>query len=41
MVFFIFTTQPNLRVGFNYRHIELIPSAVSLEGKQPERKATF
>jgi len=39
--FFIFTTQPNLTVGSNYRHIELIPSAVSLEGKQSERKATF
>jgi len=42
MVFLILTTQPNLTGGFNYRHrIERIPSAVSLEGKQPECKATF
>jgi hypothetical protein len=38
---FIFTTQPNLTVGFNYLHIELIPSSLSLEGKQPEREATL
>jgi len=30
-----------LTVGFNCCHIEPIPSAVSLDGKQPERKATF